>query len=890
MATRGPKLQISPFDVTEDRLDCGRLWSRWVERFERELIYHGVEVSTKPDLARAALLIHAGIAVEDIHDSLPDMVKPENIVAASWTSYAGSKAKLAAYFSPQVCNDFAIFELINTKMQSSKTIAAYALRLREAAKKCDFSNWNEDKMIKMLLISNMQDEELRLKLLQKDRPLTEVLRKAQQKEDAQARNKVLSKEKSGSRVNKMRGTCPNKKRTETGGENEIEKGDMVHDCKKCGYQKHEKDRCPARDRRCIICKELGHFAKTCKDKKAKEKSSTKKVEGSSETDTDSDDGGRCHKVAVMRVNSRVTLMKVVMNGNETIWQPDTGTEKNLMDATHMKEYEVKHNCEVKLMRTKAKLFAYGSDEELTVLGKFRAKFCAGGKEVEDMVYVTQEESEYPLISESTAIGLGLVEYNEEFIVKKINGKEDKRDIGTRIKKKFPELFTGKIGKYKGKQIKLMIKEDAVPLAQAPRRIPIHLMEKAEAKVEQLLKEDVVERFPDEEPRSYINPNVISPKPNGDIRFCLDMRYANNSIQRPYTTIPTLDEIKAKFAGAQRFSKIDLKEAYNQFELDPESRNITAFYGPDGLYRFKRLNYGTKSSQDIMQLELQRILAGIANQFNMADDILVGGTIEEHDEALEEVCTKLKEAGITLNPEKCIFDVCEVSFMGLVFSEEGIRPDPKHIKNLKEAKAPRSQAELRSFLGMAGYSMRFIKDFANIVHPMRVLQKNKKWEWNKECQESFEKLTGCLSEHTMLHHFVPGKETEIIVDASGTGLGACLVQRKGKDKPFHVVSYRSRALKDVETRYSATEREALAIRWAVKKLRNLLLGGPKFKVVTDHKPLQYMFNKMRGEIPPRIERFIMDLQEYDYEVGHIPGTSMIADFYHETTLADQEVHQ
>ena len=141
MATRGPKLQISPFDVTEDRLDCGRLWSRWVERFERELIYNGVEVSTKPDLARAALLIHAGIAVEDIHDSLPDMVKPENIETASWI-YAGSKAKLAAYFSPQVCNDFAIFELINTKMQSSETIAAYALRLREAAKKCDFSNWN----------------------------------------------------------------------------------------------------------------------------------------------------------------------------------------------------------------------------------------------------------------------------------------------------------------------------------------------------------------------------------------------------------------------------------------------------------------------------------------------------------------------------------------------------------------------------------------------------------------------------------------------------------------------------------------------------------------------------------------------------------------------------
>ena len=88
---------------------------------------------------------------------------------------------------------------------------------------------------------------------------------------------------------------------------------------------------------------------------------------------------------------------------------------------------------------------------------------------------------------------------------------------------------------------------------------------------------------------------------------------------------------------------------------------------------------------------------------------------------------------------------------------------------------------------------------------------------------------------MLYHYVPGRETQLMVDASGSGLGACLVQRKGKDQPFQVVSYRSRALKDAETRYSATEREALAIRWAVKKMRNLLLGGPRFKLISDHNP-------------------------------------------------------
>ena len=91
----------------------------------------------------------------------------------------------------------------------------------------------------------------------------------------------------------------------------------------------------------------------------------------------------------------------------------------------------------------------------------------------------------------------------------------------------------------------MTDENVVPVAQRPRRIPIHLTEKAEAKIKQMLEEDVIEKFPDDEPRSWINPNVYGPKPNGDLRHCLDMRLTNMAILRPYTTIPTLDDVKAK---------------------------------------------------------------------------------------------------------------------------------------------------------------------------------------------------------------------------------------------------------------------------------------------------------------------------------------------------------
>ena len=156
MAQKGPKLKIQQFDITSNRLDCGRLWNRWIERFERDLLYQGVIKGEKPDLARAALLIHAGVEVEDIHDSLPEVPKPENFTDGQWNNYEKSKAKLTQYFCPQTCNDFSIFELINTKMGGDETVAAYTLRLREVAKKCDFMNWNTDKMIKALVISNLR--------------------------------------------------------------------------------------------------------------------------------------------------------------------------------------------------------------------------------------------------------------------------------------------------------------------------------------------------------------------------------------------------------------------------------------------------------------------------------------------------------------------------------------------------------------------------------------------------------------------------------------------------------------------------------------------------------------------------------------------------------------
>ena len=124
----------------------------------------------------------------------------------------------------------------------------------------------------------------------------------------------------------------------------------------------------------------------------------------------------------------------------------------------------------------------------------------------------------------------------------------------------------------------------------------------------------------------------------------------------------MEDIVHKFQGAERFMKLDIKESY-QFVLSNSSRNITTFYGPDGFYHYKRLNYGTKSAQDILQIEMQKTLSGIPHHINIVDDILICGTAEEHDEAMKQVLSIVKSKGITLNPKNLSLMLKRLALLG-----------------------------------------------------------------------------------------------------------------------------------------------------------------------------------------------------------------------------------
>ena len=151
-----------------------------------------------------------------------------------------------------------------------------------------------------------------------------------------------------------------------------------------------------------------------------------------------------------------------------------------------------------------------------------------------------------------------------------------------------------MGKLKGHQVKLHIDKTVPPIAQKERRIPFALRERVNAELKKLEEAGIVEDVTDE-PTPWLNPLVIVEKPDGGIRLCLDMRCANTAIGRTRYPTPTIDDLKIKLRGAKLFSKLDMKSAFHQLELSPESRYITAFQSDTRIKRYTRLMFGVYSA-------------------------------------------------------------------------------------------------------------------------------------------------------------------------------------------------------------------------------------------------------------------------------------------------------
>ncbi len=282
-------------------------------------------------------------------------------------------------------------------------------------------------------------------------------------------------------------------------------------------------------------------------------------------------------------------------------------------------------------------------------------------------------------------------------------------------------------------------------------------------------------------------------------------------------------------------------------------------------------FGVNSAPEVFQSAVEQMLSGLHGCKNMADDIVVyGRTQEEHDKNLRAVLDRLREYGATLNKDKCRFAQNQVKYYGQIFTDQGYKADPKKISDVKNAPTPTTAGEVRSFLGMAQYLARYIPYNASMTKPLHeLIHKDAKWKWGEDEQSSFTRLKDALTIQEVMTYFDPNKQTKIFVDASPVGLSAILTQ-DGK-----ILAYGSRALKDVETRYSQTEREMLAVLWGAEHY-HVYVFGKDFQIITDHKPLLGIFRSQRP-MSARIEGWRLRLMPYDCQLVYQPGVDNPADF-------------
>lgn len=421
-------------------------------------------------------------------------------------------------------------------------------------------------------------------------------------------------------------------------------------------------------------------------------------------------------------------------------------------------------------------------------------------------------------------------------------------------------------------MKLGIDKNITPVVQAAHRIPFHLRKKVEEEFASLEKQGIIERVPGGLARPWVSHIVTVPKKdNQSIRIRVDMGTAITAINRVRHVMPTVEDLMIQLNGAKNFSKIDLSQAYHQIELEPECRYITTFSTHIGLFRYCRLNYGTNASSELFQFALEETLKGIQNIRNIAGGIITyGKTREEHYSALDQCFARLKSRNLTVNQQKCKYLQDGISFFGIVFSKDGMKPDNKKVEDLVYAPQPEIAAELQSVLGIPNFGSKFIKNFVDITERLRQLTKqNAIFLWKKEHETAFQKLKTVLEEQSTMGYFDIAKETYVIVHASPIGVSGILAQKYGTDTK--TIAYASRTLTPVERRYLQKEKEALAIVWEIEHY-HLYLYGSTFTLVTDHKPLETIYGSPKSKPSLRIERWVLRLEQYSFNVQYRPGSS------------------
>ncbi|GFU30805.1 retrovirus-related Pol polyprotein from transposon 17.6 [Trichonephila clavipes] len=386
----------------------------------------------------------------------------------------------------------------------------------------------------------------------------------------------------------------------------------------------------------------------------------------------------------------------------------------------------------------------------------------------------------------------------------------------------------------------------LPVAVPPYRMNPSKKEILKQEIDRLLSEGIIEEC--ESP--YASPVVLIPKPNGTFRLSIDYRKLNEITVADTYPLPRMDDLLHQAKLTPFMSTLDLRAGYHQVKVHVEDQDKTAFVCPFGTYRFLRMPYGLRNAPATFQRLMNRFCNGLEDILALPylDDIIVlSETFEKHMFDLKIIFERLLHFKLKANREKCHFASSRVKYLRFWITQKGIEVDPEKVASILDIPPLKTSKNYNLFC-------KIVRGFEDIFKILRRF------------------------------HQADGTKPYIIrTDASNYALGAVLLQGEGSDE--HPIEYASRLLTPAERNYSTTEREALAVVWALKKFRGYI-EGTEITVASDHQPLKWLLNLKSPT--GRLARWALEIQSFNLKVQYIPGkANVVTDMLSRPVIQEEE---
>lgn len=900
---RAKHFQFDRFDQNKEE------WQYYIQRFETELILfeiNGTDANTI-QLKRNILLSKMG---PDAFKMLVDHFRPG---ALTTKTYEEIKSAMDGFFGRKVCIISERREF-NLRMRSTdESVSQFVNNLRSLAGNCEFGATLTERIRDQLVIgiNNSQwQHELIRSFPNNASSLADVESAALLLEQAtvQARRLETMTAAAGasSNVNAVqRFKAGERKRYQSTTTKRVQILDPKRQCLKCGYDLHNNESsCPANGKKCGSCGAENHFARVCissgnaklSDRQTK-RSNVRKLQadpdnsqqfyGRKLTPNDDEDDQQyseesCSEIGHVRAINSVTkvLLPTIINGYKIDMLYDPGAAYSVISEKIWKKIGAPQ-----LLKTK-NLIAY-TNLEVETLGRTTVRVSAFDKNMNLELYVVKR-SDIPLfgLNWSLSFNIPLPPGAKLCTLKAPDSAEhrsgtDANDI-KHLLCEYKNIFSGTIGVVNGHPVHIHILPTVSPVAFRPRPVAIALQESVRVEIQRLLNEGVLEPVDTTTtPITWATPVVVAIKSNGSVRICGDFRVTiNPHVQQNQYPLPLFEDLAAKLAGGAQFSRIDLKDAYLQLPVHPESRKYLTVATNLGYFRYTRLPFGVSFAPSLFQNTMDQLLGDLQGVACFLDDILVTAPSRDvHLHRLALVFKRLDSAGFRTQSTKCVWLQDRVQFLGHVFDKNGIHPTTERIDAIRNLPRPSNVKELKSFVSSVAFCSKFIPNLQIICAPLyEKLRKNVKWQWTFSDDAIYDRLRNQLSSTDTLVHFNNSLPVVLSTDASEKGVGAVLFHRYPNSQ-LKPVAYASRTFGVAERNYSTIDKEALGIVFGVKRFHQYLYGRT-FTLLCDHKPLEQIFGEKSH--PPkvaanRLYRWALLLGEYSFSVKHING--------HDNAMAD-----